>query len=186
MEQADLDQPIYGLAPNEQMSVDQAFRSRLQFVLAQSSALFGQVQFADAKAGTLLALVGLLAAHIAGGGIGAGPVAMAALLGLNGGVIALCVAVLIPRVSGDEARQQISRRDRYSWPALAGDVYGPDEHADFLRSAHASQLIVSVARSNTAVARILLTKFRILRVAFLFVLLDVAATLLVASLNRPG
>jgi hypothetical protein len=175
--------PDAAIASREGMTNDQLFRARLSFALEQSRSLFGQVQFADAKAGTLLALVGLLAAHVASGGVGAGAWEMRGLLLLDGAVIGLCVLVLLPRTAPRAVRRTMAQTDRYSWPALAAEGYGSEEHADFVRTAQASQLVVSVGRSNAAVAHILAVKYGLLRWAFALAFADVVATLLVAGLR---
>lgn len=166
----------------EKMSVDQLFRSRLQYALAQNASIFAQTQFADAKAGTLLAMIGLLTAHVASGGVGADPLAVRGLLVLNSLVILTCVGVLVPRIGKAEGRKTMARLDRFSWPSLTGTDYTAEDHAQFVRKAQASQLILSVGRANATVAQILFAKYRLLRVAFVLTLLDVAATLAAAAL----
>jgi hypothetical protein len=168
----------------EKMSIDQLFRARLQFALSQNASIFAQTQFADAKAGTLLALIGLLTAHVAGGGMSVDPIAVRALLALNALVILACVAVLIPRTGKSADRGKLALTDRFSWPSLTGEAYTGEDHADFVRRAQASQLVLSVARANATVARILFAKYRMLRIAFALALVDVAATLAAAALAR--
>jgi hypothetical protein len=167
----------------EKMSVDQLFRSRLQYALAQNASIFAQTQFADAKAGTLLAMIGLLTAHVAGGGVAADTLTVRGLLALNSLVILTCVGVLAPRFGKADARARMARLDRFSWPSLTGADYTAEDHAQFLRKAQASQLVLSVARSNAAVAQILFAKYRLLRVAFALALVDVGATLAAAAFS---
>ena len=50
--------------------------------------------------------------------------------------------------------------------------YEPLDHASFLRTADASQLIMSIAQTNTAMATVLRRKFVVLRIAFLMAGLD--------------
>lgn len=159
-------------------------RARIEFAIGQNAALYDQVKFADAKAATLLTLIGLLAAFVSGGGIDASTPATAVLLALNALVIALCLLVLTPRLPGPQERARLARTDRFSWTALTCTGYTAEDHAAFLRRAQASQLIVSIARSNSAVARVLMRKFTLLRFAFAAAGLDVAATLAAAALPR--
>jgi len=64
-------------------------------------------------------------------------------------------------------RRSLALTDRFSWPALATPDYGAEAYARDMRTAEASALVVSLARSNVAVSRILLRKFQALRIAFL-------------------
>jgi hypothetical protein len=179
--QLDQIQLVENIGSLEGVSVDQLTRARLQFALGQNHTLMTQTQFADAKAATLLTLIGLLSAYVSGGGMDATTPSRIVLLALNAVVIALCLMTLTPRVPGKALRGGLSDKDRYSWPALASKLYGGDEHADFLRTAQASQLVMSVARSNGAIAVILLRKYTLLQIAFVVSILDVVASVIVAA-----
>ena len=152
---------------------------RLQFLLGQSDALGQQIQFADMKAVALFALIGVIAANTilniesaeyAG--------ALTALVQIKAGIMALCLFVVLPRLANKQQAAEMVRQDRYSWPALASDNYGPEEHASYMRTSEPTELIISVSRSNAIVARILRRKFSLLRWAFLLAMVDVPATII--------
>jgi hypothetical protein len=172
------------IGSREGVSTDQLTRSRLQFALSQNATLQGQAQFADAKAATLLTLIGLLAAYVSGGGVGATTPTMAVLLALNAAVLCLCLIVLMPSLHTPSVRSKLAETDRFSWPALTCIRYTAEEHAAFLRCSQASQLILSVARSNASVARILMRKYLLLRIAFIVSIVNVGATLAAAALPQ--
>ncbi len=152
---------------------------RLQFLLGQSDALGQQIQFADMKAVALFALIGVIAANAilniesieyAG--------ALTALVQIKAGIMGICLFVLLPRLANKKQAAQMVRQDRFSWPALASDNYGPEEHASYMRDSELAELIISIARSNAIVARILRRKFTLLRWAFLLAMIDVPATII--------
>lgn len=160
----------------EGISIDQAARVRLAFLLGQNNALVAQTQFADAKAGALLAIIGLIATR--GPGAAFEP-AMATLddlivISLHAAALICCIIVLFPRYAGRPLRAALARKERFSWPALASDLVDEDGYAEFMRGAQVSQLIVSMARSNHALSRILLRKFGWLRWAFAVAVVDFA------------
>lgn len=166
LEALSLDGRIQG---HEGLDVNHASRMRMQFLVGQHASLVTQTQFADAKAAALMTLMGLVALN--------GPVQIRATgpheLDAVGIFIVMILAIgfaifsIIPRFPDAELCKLISRRDRFSWPALVSQDYSPLEHARFMRTAEASQLIMSVAQSNGAMARVLYRKFRYLRIAFL-------------------
>jgi len=170
------------IGSKEQLSVDQLTRSRLQFALGQNAVIVQQTQFADAKAATLLALTGALAYGLSGEAAGLAPPLLLGFLALTGGVIALCLLAVLPRIRTGQTGPALHERDRFSWPALTGDDYGDDEHADFLRTSQASQLVMAVARSNVAIASVLSRKYALLRAALWLALFELAALLVVAAL----
>lgn len=171
IETLSLDDPIQG---NEGLDVNHASRLRMQFLASQHASLVTQVQFADAKAAALMTLMGLVALN--------GPVKVSEASGQNiaaiGIFILMMVAIgfamasIIPRYPDAKLNKLIKRRDRFSWPALVAQGYEPLDHAEFMRQAEASQLIMSIAQTNGAMARVLRSKFRMLRLAFLLAALD--------------
>ncbi|MEO1472218.1 MAG: Pycsar system effector family protein, partial [Pseudomonadota bacterium] len=96
--------------------------------------------------------------------------AVATILSLA--VLVVCIAAIVPRFPAAGLRRALWREDRFSWPALAGGDYGPGEFARFMRTAEASQMVCSLARSNAACATILLGKYRLLRLAFALALVQ--------------
>ncbi len=154
---------------HEGLDVNHASRMRMQFLVGQHASLVTQTQFADAKAAALMTLMGLVALNGPVQIRAAGPHEVDALGIFVVMIMAIGCAIfsIIPRFPDAELCKLISRRDRYSWPALVSQDYTPLQHARFMRTAEASQLIVSVAQSNGAMARVLYRKFRFLRVAFL-------------------
>ena len=171
LERLPLDARIEG---TEGMDVNHSSRMRMQFLVGQHASLVTQTQFADAKAAALMTLLGLVALN--------GPVQIRALephqFDALGIFILMIVAIgfamwaIIPRFPDAELCKLIKRRDRYSWPALVSQDYDPMDHAIFMRTAEASQLIMSVAQSNGAIARVLHRKFRYLRIAFMVAAVD--------------
>ncbi|WP_340107493.1 hypothetical protein [Pikeienuella sp. HZG-20] len=170
LEDVPLDRDI---TSREGISIDQAARVRLAFLLGQNQAMVAQTQFADAKAGALLAIIGLLATRgpgasfVAGGG-GDQLVAIA----LHAAALISCMVVLFPRYAGGALRTRLAASERFSWPALTAKGVSADSYADFMQSAQVSQLMISVARSNQAMATILLRKFAWLRAAFGIAIID--------------
>ncbi len=164
------------IGSKEQLSVDQLTRSRLEFALSQNAAIIHQTQFADAKAATLLALTGLLALSIIEGRLADAPVAiLGAHFALALLIVGICIFVLLPRMAPARDVAQMHRSDRFSWPVLTVDDYSAEQHASFLRTSQASQLVVSVARSNVAVSQILARKYLLLRVALILAIVDLLA-----------
>ncbi|MEL6286968.1 MAG: Pycsar system effector family protein [Pseudomonadota bacterium] len=173
------------IGSKEQMSVDQLTRSRLQFALGQNAAIVQQTQFADAKAATLLALTGVLAYGLTADAVSFPAPVLGGLFVLTCAVIGLCLVTLTPRVPSGNGNA-LYRTDRFSWPALTDTAYDADTHATFLRTAQASQLVMAVARSNAAIAKVLARKYAILRIAMLAALLDLAAIMVAAGLEMAG
>lgn len=172
-----LDRPIEG---HEGLDPNHASRMRMQFLVGQHASLITQTQFADAKAAALMTLMGLVALN--------GPVQIRAqgpheldalaIFVLMIAAIGLAIYAIIPRFPDAGLCRLINRRDRFSWPALVSQDYDPLAHAAFMRTAEASQLIMSVAQSNGAIARVLHRKFRYLRLAFLLGAIDLALIVL--------
>lgn len=157
----------------EKLSVDQMTRSRLEFAISQNASIIQQTQFADAKAATLLALTGLLALGILEGRIANAPVLiLGAHFALALLVVGICMFALMPRMAPARDTARMHRTDRFSWLVLTVPDYSGDEHASFLRTSQASQLVVSVARSNVAVSQILARKYLLLRIALIVAMVD--------------
>lgn len=165
--------PDRDIASREGLSTDQLTRSRLSYLIAQNNSLVQQTQFADAKAGALLAVVGLVATRgTGGGGLGLIPVETVAFFALHIAVLVACLIVLIPRFVGWEARRALARAELFSWPALVTENPAEDHFPGFMRTAQASQLVMSLARANRSLASILHRKFAWLRIAFLLATAD--------------
>ena len=166
--------PMLQIEGSEGLDANHASRLRMQFLSTQHASLVTQTQFADAKAAALMTLMGLVALN--------GPVRIAATgpHDLNAvGIFMLMMAAIgfamfsiIPRYPDAKLNKMIKRRDRFSWPALVAQGYEPLDHAEFMRHSEASQLIMSIAQTNGAMARVLQSKFRFLRTAFLLAALD--------------
>lgn len=165
------------IGSRENVSLDYVSQFRIQFLTAQNQGLLRQTQFADTKAGTLLALVGLvttsLAARLDPAAIS---VEEAVLFGVKALVLCLCLMVLLPRFPSVALRRSQARRELFSWVALSSPDVTPQSFAAFARTAQASELVVSAAYNNAVIARILLRKFLFLRAAFLMAILDVVIT----------
>ena len=80
----------------------------------------------------------------------------------------------------------MNRHDRFAWPALVAPGYAPDEHAEFMRTAEASQLVMSIAHANATMARVLRRKFVALRIAFLLAGADLGLIVLYVMGLRLG
>ena len=172
IESMDFDRPIGG---TEGLDVNHASRLRMQFLASQHASLVTQTQFADAKAAAVMTLMGLVALN-GPVKIGAGPPGADAVL-----IFCLMIAsigcamwAIIPRYPDQKLNKLIKRRDRFSWPALVAQGYEPLDHAEFMRTSEATQLIMSIAQTNGAMARVLRRKFQFLRAAFLLASLDLA------------
>lgn len=180
-----LDKAIEG---REGLDVNHASRLRMQFLTAQHASLVTQIQFADAKAAALMTLMGLIALN--------GPVKIAqtrpddylaiAVFFLMMATIGLAMTSIIPRYPDRALNKIIKRHERFSWPALVAQGYSPLDHAMFIRRAEASQLLMSLAQTNGNMARVLRSKFRGLRLAFLLGALDLAMIVLYVLVNRDA
>ncbi|MEM8791271.1 MAG: hypothetical protein AAGE80_06620 [Pseudomonadota bacterium] len=152
-------------------------RLRVQYLTAQSNALITQTQFADAKAAALMTLSGLLFFRGPAGisfDLTTQPLLLAALA-LNASCVIACIWTLIPRVRREARVPGLYESERFSWVALSDKAAEEEDFANFMRTAQASQLILSQARANQAVAKVLRRKFQVLRSAFLLGAASVAA-----------
>ncbi len=162
----------------EGVSIDDTARIRAQVLMEQASVLIRQTQFADAKATAVLAFSGIVASRLVLDlDVAALSAAEVGLVGLKALTVSFCLLALIPRYPRGAVRRALAARERHSWVALSAPGFTADDYARFMRTAQISQLVVSMARSNHAVAGLLSRKFRYLRWAFLLALADILATL---------
>ena len=167
IEDVELNRPLAG---HEGVDTNHASRARIQTLLDQHASLVTQTQFADAKSAALITLIGLLALK--------GPIPMEAMqqadpLSLVSAVasalaILFCVAVVFPRYPRRATRENLPEIDRFSWPALASGGISGEDYAQYMHTVEVSQMVHSIAHSNSAVSHILLRKYQMLRIAFLF------------------
>lgn len=155
--------------------VDRNYSSRIrsQFLIAQHQTLVTQAQFADAKAAAIMALLGIIALR--------GPVDVTidiktasaliltylALVVLS---IVFCLLSIIPRYPGRKQRNRGADVERWSWPSLASEYLSETDFGQYMQTSEVSHLIYSLAHANQAHAKVLLIKFRMLRIAFLLLL----------------
>lgn len=164
------------ITSSENVSLDYMARIRMDFLLGQNQTMITQTQFADAKAGALLAFIGLVATRGPGSVVDIVAVTplLVAQVALHGLALICGIIVLYPRYAGMDARRRMVRSDRFSWPSLASGRMNAEDFGGFMRTSQLSQLILSIARSNHNLSQILLRKFTWLRAAFLVAVLDVA------------
>lgn len=156
------------LAGTEGVDANHASQIRAQTLINQHASLIQQTQFADTKSAGLVTLVGLLAL---GGPIPVNQMMRSDFVSLLSGALSglsilFCIFAVFPRYPGRRVRNSLSEIDRYSWPALTGKDFGPSEYAEYMRRAEISQIVHSIAYSNSTVAAILLRKYQMLRIAF--------------------
>ena len=167
IEEVELTHPLAG---SEGVDPSHASRARIQTLLDQHKTLIAQTQFADAKSAALVTLVGLLALK--------GPVSMELMVeadvvvlmaaAFSGLAILFALVSVFPRYPARTVREALPEGDRFSWPALTAQRMSPEAYARFMQTAEISQIVHSIAYSNCAVSQILLRKYQMLRVAFLF------------------
>ena len=169
-----------GLDGTEGLDISQLGRIRMQFLATQHASLVSQTQFADAKAAALMTVMGLVALNgpVRISSVGSASIDAIAIFILIMATIGVAAWAIIPRYPDKMLNKLINKRDRFSWPALVANGYEPLDHASFVRSADASQLIMSIAQTNSAMAGVLRRKFVVLRLAFLMAAIDL--TLIVA------
>jgi len=180
---ADLDLSI-DLHGCEGLDVNYVSRIRSQYLFTQHQTMIAQMQFADAKAAALIALIGFITLR--------GPIKLddATTLGVIGYIFLMVAGLAVifsllsvfPRYPSKVKREILSLSDRWSWPALASKALKPEEFADYMRTAEVSQLLHSLSISNCYVADILLSKYRMLRVGFIFGLL----TMVIVGIKVTG
>lgn len=169
LEALDFNLPMAG---NEGLDANYVSRIRIQYLLMQHQSIITQMQFADAKAAALITLVGIVALRSPIfeninniGQLGIFIYLIIASLSLS---MFFTLLSVFPRYPPKKQRAEMWQSDRWSWPALASHDFSPDEYADFVRTAEVSQLIQSVALSNTHISTVLLKKYRVLRLGFIF------------------
>lgn len=165
------------IGSHEGISLNYATRDRMAFVLGQNQSMITQTQFADAKAGAMLAFLGLIATRGPGAvtdmdAATASPELIFQLI-LHAAALVCCLIVLFPRYASHDARRRMYDVDRFSWTSLTGGDASGAEFSDFMRTSQISQLVTSVARSNFTLSQILLSKFAWLRWAFALGVIDV-------------
>lgn len=168
----------------EGLSVDQLTRSRIQFLLGQNSNIVRQSQFADAKAGTLLAIVGVLTLIVANQQTEMNTYLVATHFLVTIGIVAVCLVAILPRVPSRKDAAAMPKTDLFSWPSLSGEGFDAASYASVMRTSEASQLVMSLAKSNVAKARILNRKYSLLRRALFLAFVDLIA--LLALLAAPA
>ena len=163
-----------GLDGTEGLEVSHLCRIRMQFLASQHASLVSQTQFADAKAAALMTVMGLVALNgpVRISTVGAASLDAIAVFILIMATIGVAAWAIIPRYPDKALNKLIHKRDRFSWPALVAQGYEPLDHAAFVRGADASQLIMSIAQTNSAMAAVLRRKFVVLRTAFGMAALD--------------
>lgn len=154
----------------EGVSMGDLLRCKIQYLAAQNRALKQESQFADAKSATLMTVIGLL---IVNGPFASDYRTSADLVSLSVLVLAACgfassLYALVPRFPNAATREYIAQRDVYSWPGLASETMDHEAYAQFVRDSQATHLILSMARSNGALAKIILNKYSALRFGFGF------------------
>lgn len=177
LEKVDLSRPLSG---SEGVDPNHASRIRIQTLLMQHNSLVQQTQFADAKAAGLMTVIGLLALN--------GPVPMDDMMkgetiSMAAGIVAalcilFCIFTIFPRYPRRKIRKNLSETDRFSWPSLTSPDFNAESYSEYMHTAEVSQIVHSIAHSNSAVAHILLRKFLMMRIAFLLGAVDFGIVLL--------
>jgi hypothetical protein len=141
---------------------------RISYLLGQHQICIQQIQFSDAKAATLIAAIALMAASgllpATKSVLGHPLLAIGAILAALSQI--LCILAIWPRYPSRSERTLASMEDSFSWPTLAGPGFDRNDYAAFVTNTRIHSLIAAVARSNVAVAAILLRKSMALRMAF--------------------
>lgn len=156
------------LAGKEGVDANHTSRIRVQALLDQNQALGQQAQFADAKAAGLVTVVGILALNgpFAQNRADASDPLTLVTAGLAALCILFCMLSVFPRYPSRATRQTLSDIDRFSWPSLTAPGFDADAYARYMQTAEVSQIVYSIARSNSSISQILLRKFLMLRIAF--------------------
>ena len=153
---------------NDVIDTGDDVRSRMQFLVGQNQSIVAQTQFADAKAAALMTLIGLVAIR--------GPVPPAInpadplavlFFGFTAISILCCLWAVMPRYPRAQVCAEILQQDKYSWVSVGSAGWSPTRHAEFGQEADLRELISSISCSNVGGARVLLKKFRAMRLAFL-------------------
>lgn len=165
------------IGSSEGISLNYVTRDRMAFVLGQNQSMITQTQFADAKAGAMLAFLGIIGTRGPGAVMdlasNAAQLEVIVQLLLHAAALVCCLIVLYPRYANHDKRRTLYEYDRFSWTSLTGADRSAADFSAFMRTAEVSQLVISVARSNHTLAAILMSKFAWLRWAFAFGVVDV-------------
>ncbi len=184
LDRLNLDEPI---TSDEGLDVNYTSRIRSQYLIAQSTVLVTQTQFADAKATALMTLSGLLMFRgpVRLGSDMTGDPLLLLSLGFNLACLVSCILAVIPRIRAAPQDASFYGVERFSWIALSLPADDDPPYSEFMRTAQVSQLIMSQARANQASAHVLRKKFRILRIAFLLGLATILAIALQWIVTAP-
>lgn len=150
-------------------------RDSIGFLMGQNNTMVTQTQFADAKAGAMLAFVGLIATRGPGAVIGIEDITLgtSTLLVLHTIALICCLLVLFPRYASARRREALYQREHFSWLSLTARTVTADDYANQMRGADLDEMVTSLSRSNHTLAGILQAKFFWLRMAFAVAMLDV-------------
>lgn len=153
---------------DETLSLGDSVRSRMQFLIAQNGTILNQTQFADAKAGALLTVLGLVAIK------GSAPAIVIIqnpleLLSMVMVIVSIgfSLATIMPRFRGFDPDSLPAMNDRYTWLSIARNPYSGNEHGEYARRTDFRAIVDSIANSNVGAARILVRKYMMLRWAFI-------------------
>ncbi len=157
------------ISGKEGVDINYLSRVRAQYVITQHTTMLHQIQFADAKAAALMALIGLLTLR--------GPIPIEAATSniidslfvlVAALTILFSLAAIMPRFPGRSKRERLLEMECWSWPALSANSLEAEDYALFIQTSEQSELLHSVANSNVIVARLLRRKFLYLRISFVF------------------
>ncbi len=167
LDELDLSVDLHG---TEGLDVNYVSRIRSQYLFTQHQTIIAQMQFADAKAAALIALIGFITLR---GPIKVDQITSFGFIGYiflasAGLAVIFTLLSIFPRYPSKAKRNALIFSDRWSWPALASDDLKPEDFARYMQTAEVSQLFYSIAISNSYIADILLNKYRLLRIGFGF------------------
>jgi hypothetical protein len=159
----------------EGLDVNYVSSIRTNYLITQHQTMIKHMQFADAKAGALIALMGFISLR---GPIKIGEASQTGFFEhiffiTSGIAVLLCLFSIFPRYPSKNIRNDLFLMERWSWPALAGNEKKSEEYSEYIRTAEVSQLVHSLSMSNCFVATILLSKYQMLRIGFAFGLMSV-------------
>ena len=168
----------YATSSKEGVSIDELAKLRMWHLQSQSNIIMRQTLMADAKAATVLALIGLVATRILlSGDLAAGGALTMLMFANKAAVLCLCLYVIMPRFPRDADWAKMRSHERFSWAALANPELQTYDFGEFAARSDASQMFRSIGRANHGMARVLLTKFKLLRTVFLLAIVDVVLTM---------
>lgn len=159
----------YAIASTEGVSPDELAKLRMWHLQSQPSVIARQTLIADAKAATVLALIGLVTTQILlGGNLAAAGTLSFVMFANIAVVLCLCRYVIMPRYRREEDWAKMRSRERFSWAALANPALGDYDYGGFAARPDASQMFRSVGKANV---RGLLVEFKLLRTVLLLAIL---------------